>query len=353
MKFTLTIFLGLGLSAAIASDEANLRANAHSRQLTNSQEASGGVWMYYLMLNAIAAPIDRLGYACGQSVCNRSSRRELWGSDGYSSSSTSSATSTWSDDTYSASSNSTSSSSSSSSSSVCPVRCHKAPHLKPPHPKPKRKSKKNKKKNNGGKKSGSGSNSTWADDGNGSNGWADDGNGGNGWSDDGNGWADDGYHRDSSGGGDDDKSSENGGGSWYNDDGNSEETENDDGNGGSGGDDNFVGSDDAESTQYLSNNSGNGNGNAQAQINSGKSMPVWPFLVAALTVGVVAAALMAKKRKQARRGNHALNGSINRRMQLFSGGVPRKEKPAAESSLYENDYENEPSFVEMRDPDDR
>jgi len=350
MKFTLTIFLiGLGLSAAIASDEANLRANAHSRQLANSQEASGGVWMYYLMLNAIAAPIDRLGFACGQSVCNQSSRRELWGSDGYSSS-TSSATSTWSDDTYSASSNSTSSSSS-SSSSVCPVRCHKAPHLKPPHPKPKRKSKKNKKKNNGGKKSGSGSNSTWADDGNGSNGWADDGNGGNGWSDDGNGWADDGYHRDSSGGGDDDKSSENGGGSWYNDDGNSEETENDDVNGG-GGDDNFVGSDDAESTQYLSNNSGNGNANA-AQINSGKSMPVWPFLVAALTVGVVAAALMAKKRKQARRGNHALNGSIKRRMQLFSGGVPRKEKPAAESSLYENDYENEPSFVEMRDPDDR
>ncbi|KAK1735095.1 hypothetical protein QTG54_014161 [Skeletonema marinoi] len=61
---------------------------------------------------------------------------------------------------------------------------------------------------------------------------------------------------------------------------------------------------------------------------------------------------MAKRPKEAR-GNHALKGSVKRRVELFSRGLPRKEKPAAESSLYENDYENEPSFGEMRDPDDR
>jgi hypothetical protein len=35
-------------------------------------------------------------------------------------------------------------------------------------------------------------------------------------------------------------------------------------------------------------------------------------------------------------------------MELFNGGLNRKEKPAAASPLYENDYQNEPPVVEMR-----
>jgi hypothetical protein len=153
---------------------------------------------------------------------------------------------------------------------------------------------------------------------------------------------------------------ENGGGAWYNDDGVNGGNAANGGNGYSyGGNDDetggssygYGGNDDANKNMYLSNN-GNGNGSA-SQVNGAKRVPVWPFLVAALAVGVVAAALMANKRKKARQGNHALNGSIKRRMELFSGGLHRKQKPAAESSLSENDYENEPTFVEMRDPDDR
>jgi hypothetical protein len=36
-------------------------------------------------------------------------------------------------------------------------------------------------------------------------------------------------------------------------------------------------------------------------------------------------------------------------MELFNGGMFRKQPAAA--SLSANDFENEPSFVEMRDPD--
>eukprot|EP00986_Skeletonema_menzelii_P000804 scaffold237_cov146-Skeletonema_menzelii.AAC.7 len=354
MKLTSIIILGLGMTA-LASGDANLRANAPSRQLRNSQQASGGTWMYYLMLNCLAAPADVVGLGCGKSECNNStstssgSGRELWGSDGYSTSSSSSSsagTSAWSDDAHSSSSSSKSSSTSTSSS--CPVRCHKAPHLKPPHlPHPHKPKTKKHSGGSSGKKSGSSGSG---------NKWSSGTSSGSNYNTDGSSstttWGDDGYKSDSSGYGDDEngEKSENG---WYNDDAgnygggsdenygeNAEEEEN-------SGDDAYVGSDDSEKNQYLSNSNGKG-GNA-VQINSGKSMPVWPFLVAALAVGVVAAALIANRRKKARRGNHALNGSIKRRMELFSGGLPRKEKPAAESSLYENDYENEPSFVEMED----
>ena len=63
--------------------------------------------------------------------------------------------------------------------------------------------------------------------------------------------------------------------------------------------------------------------------------------------------LATKKRKQAKQGEPALNGSVKKRMELFSGGKFRREGTIAAASLYENGYENEPSFVEMRDPDDR
>ena len=63
--------------------------------------------------------------------------------------------------------------------------------------------------------------------------------------------------------------------------------------------------------------------------------------------------LWQQKRKQAKQGEPALNGSVKKRMELFSGGKFRREGTIAAASLYENGYENEPSFVEMRDPDDR
>ena len=103
-----------------------------------------------------------------------------------------------------------------------------------------------------------------------------------------------------------------------------------------------MANDDAAQNSYVSNSYQSANA---SQIAGGKSLPVWPFLAAALIVGVIAAVLMANKRKQDRRGNHALNEFIKR-------GLPRREKPAAESSLYENDYENESSFVEMKDHGD-
>ena len=57
--------------------------------------------------------------------------------------------------------------------------------------------------------------------------------------------------------------------------------------------------DDNENTtnedQYLEYNEYNEGSGYANQINSGKSFNVWPFLIAALVVGIVAAALMAKK----------------------------------------------------------
>ena len=58
MKLTSIFFLGLGITAALASGNSNLRANTPSRQLSDSNQPSGGVWMYYLMLNALHGPLD-------------------------------------------------------------------------------------------------------------------------------------------------------------------------------------------------------------------------------------------------------------------------------------------------------
>ncbi len=307
MKLTPTTFiLGLGLSAAIASEEANLRANASTRQLSNSnQQASGGTWLFYLMLNTLAAPLDLVGYGCGDSACNGSSSgsrsRELWENDGYSTTTTS-----WMDDAHT------------SSNHTCPVRCHKAPHLKPPHlPKPKPKPK----KHSGGSSGGSSSSSTT---------WADDAH----TDYDDNTWTNDGHTDDYSA-------------SWRNDGNGDKAVGGDAANGGNG---------DADTTIYSSY-SANLSGGA-SQVNGAKSVPVWPFLFAAFAIGAVVGALMSNKREKARQGNQALKGSIKKRMELFPGGLHREGKHAAhsslsaESSLSENDYEHERSFVEMRDHDE-
>jgi len=328
MKLTpTTFFLGLGLSAAIASEEANLRANASTRQLSNSnQQASGGTWLFYLMLNTLAAPLDVVGLGCGDSACNGSSSgsrsRELWENDGYSTTTTSwmdDAHTSWMDDAH------TSSSSHSSSDHTCPVRCHKAPHLKPPHlPKPKPKPK----KHSGGSSS---SSTTWADDAH--------------TDYDENTWTNDGHTDDYSV-------------SWRND-GNGDKAVTDDGANSGGGEDGGDaangGNGDADTTIYSSY-SANLSGGA-SQVNGANSVPVWLFF-AAFAIGAVVGALMSNKREKARQGNQALKGSIKKRMELFPGGLHREVKHAAgnslsaKSSLSENDYENERSFVEMSDHDE-
>jgi len=247
MKLTSTILLGLGMTAAMASGDANLRANTSSRQL-NSNQASGGTWMFYLMLNALLAPIDAAG---GGNCC----------------------------------------------SSAPPARCS-APHLGPPA------------SSSCGSGSGSSSNQTG-------------GKSGNSQSGNGEGTSQ-GYNEYSYSDGEDASDYS------YSD---GEEVAGD--------------SDEDNSTQesYLANEYTNGGSGNAAQVDGSKGLNVWPFLAAALVVGIVAAALMAKKKRQRTEPNsHTLSGSVQKRMALFGGGMFRKEKPAAASSLCENDYENEPSL---------
>ena len=74
-----------------------------------------------------------------------------------------------------------------------------------------------------------------------------------------------------------------------------------DGSDGSDGDeadaDGYSYNDDNSSAQeqYLTNEYNNGDSGNATQVNGSKGLNVWPFLAAALVVGVVAAALMAKK----------------------------------------------------------
>jgi hypothetical protein len=193
MKLTSTIFLGLGMTAAMASGDANLRANTSSRQL-NSNQASGGTWMFYLMLNALLAPIDAAG---GGNCC----------------------------------------------SSAPPARCS-APHLGPP----------------ASSSCGSGSSSSQNDQTSKTSGQSD-----------GTSQGYDGYSY---------SDGEDASGYSYSD---GEEAAGD--------------SDEDNSTQeqYLANEYTNGGSGNAAQVDGSKGLNVWPFLAAALVVGIVAAALMAKK----------------------------------------------------------
>eukprot|EP00573_Skeletonema_grethae_P003141 CAMPEP_0201685710 /NCGR_PEP_ID=MMETSP0578-20130828/402_1 /ASSEMBLY_ACC=CAM_ASM_000663 /TAXON_ID=267565 /ORGANISM="Skeletonema grethea, Strain CCMP 1804" /LENGTH=128 /DNA_ID=CAMNT_0048169663 /DNA_START=85 /DNA_END=469 /DNA_ORIENTATION=- len=69
MKLFSTILLASGLGAAMAADSINLRVGEESRQLadadyssssssSSSTSFSAGTWMWYLMLNGLAAPFD-------------------------------------------------------------------------------------------------------------------------------------------------------------------------------------------------------------------------------------------------------------------------------------------------------
>jgi len=197
MKLTSTIFLGLGMTAAMASGDANLRANTSSRQL-NSNQASGGTWMFYLMLNALLAPIDASG---GGNCC----------------------------------------------SSAPPARCS-APHLGPPT----------------SSSCGSGSSSSSSSSQNGQT------SGTSGQSD-GTSQGYDGYSY---------SDGEDASGYSYSD---GEEAAGD------------SDEDDSTQEQYLANEYTNGGSGNAAQVDGSKGLNVWPFLAAALVVGIVAAALMAKK----------------------------------------------------------
>ena len=201
MKLTSTIFLGLGMTAAMASGDANLRANTSSRQL-NSNQASGGTWMFYLMLNALLAPIDASG---GGNCC----------------------------------------------SSAPPARCS-APHLGPPV-------------STCGSGSGSGSGSSSSSSS--KNGQTSQSSG----QSDGTSQGYDGYSY---------TDGEDASGYSYSD---GEEAAGD------------SDGDNSNQEQYLANEYTNGGSGNAAQVDGSKGLNVWPFLAAALVVGIVAAALMAKK----------------------------------------------------------
>ena len=165
MKLLSTLLLASGLAVAMAADSASLRVGDGSRQLdyssSSSSSSSGtslsaGTWVWYLMLNAVAAPIDAFGGGCNVG-CEMP---------------TCSGTPT-------------------SGSHICPERCCVAHVGHPPKPK--------KKSSGGGGGGGGGSSKNddtsnnddnkvvhWGDDGY----WAADGH--SQWSDDGNYWYDDG-----------------------------------------------------------------------------------------------------------------------------------------------------------------
>ncbi len=173
----------------MASDDANhLRANTSARQLsTDTSGIGGGTWMWYLMLNAVNAPLDLHG---GEHSCVHE----------------------------------------------CPPRCG-VPNIGP------------------GCKSHSGSGSDGGDGG---------------------------------GGGDDDGCGDCGQAT-------SESSSAVDGSN-SGNDYNYEDNENTNTEeQYLEYNEYNEGSGYANQINSGKSFNVWPFLIAALVVGIAAAALIAKK----------------------------------------------------------
>lgn len=76
MKLVSTLLLASGLVVAMAADSASLRVGDGSRQLeyadyssSSSSSSSGtslsaGTWMWYLMLNAVSAPVDAMGGGC-------------------------------------------------------------------------------------------------------------------------------------------------------------------------------------------------------------------------------------------------------------------------------------------------
>lgn len=137
-------------------------------------------------------------------------------------------------------------------------------------------------------------------------------------------------------GGDDGDDGDDCSGCWCNDDGCAvEESSN-----GNGNESNEGNNKDNENTsteeQYLEYNEYNEGSGYANQINGKKNLNVWPFLIAALVVGIVAAALMTKKRKQTANGyRDTLAKSVKRRMQYFQGGS------SASVSLSQNGYDNE------------
>lgn len=281
MKLLSPILLGLGLlGAATASDSTNnLRANISARQLSSSGSDSES-WIYFLFLNGLNAVGDIRG-GPNSCCCNKSLDR-----------------------------------------------CHH-PHLPCPPPAKKHCS-------SGGGGSGSGG-----------SGGSGGGGGGSQATSDSDGSSASSSSSNYSNNGDDSNSnydkSANDDYSGENDDGNNQANyynNNDDGANGGNNQGNDDGSGSGED-QYLYNEYNGGNGNVN-QITGGKSISVWPIIIAAIAIGAVAAALVAtKKRKRSEQPDHVLNGSVRKRMELFRGGMFRKEQTTASSALCENGYVNE------------
>ncbi len=283
MNLLSKLLLASGLCAAMASDSANLRATGDEqlRQLSetdysssssssSSSSLSGGTYMWYLLLNGLNALPDAIKGDC-EKKCGPSKHRELntqkhhwwggddWADDGYDDDWHADGWEgdnwegdEWKDDSHSSSSSSSSKKSGGGSKKKeecppLPPRC-KVPHVKKISlPKKKTSSKKK-----------SSSTDDWHDDAWEGDEWHDDAWEGDdhaaAWDDDGHHWGDDGYYWDDDGHWGDDQ---------WGDDGNSN-----------------------KHSSWLKYNNNN---------QSSKSKLLWPLVGVGLLVGVLAAALVARR----------------------------------------------------------
>lgn len=110
-------------------------------------------------------------------------------------------------------------------------------------------------------------------------------------------------------------------------------------------DDKYDWNGDGHDNDWTQSELGNGDNYQGTGSSAGAAVNVGIFLVGAAVAAVVGAALMAtRKRRQEDEENHPLEGSLKKRMKLFSGGVFRKKGPALNGDVAED---GAPAFIEI------
>lgn len=173
-------------------------------------------------------------------------------------------------------------------------------------------------------------------------------------------WNNDGYNGGGQGGGNNDDM-------WKHD--GYDNSENNNGGGGNddwvgdGHDDNYSGSvdysdgDDDGSTYITADDQWTADGWTENNLGTNKSgnaaeggdkVDPAPFILGALVAGVIGAAfVVTRKRRQDQDDAHPLEGSLKKRMRLFSGGVlSRKKRPILNDDVEEANG-NTPAFIEI------
>jgi len=116
-----------------------------------------------------------------------------------------------------------------------------------------------------------------------------------------------------------------------------------------GGDDDgsayVSGGDQWQADGWEQNNLGNRDGASGAGLSAGN---IAPFVIGALIAGVMGAAfVVTRKRRQEQEDAHPLEGSLKKRMKLFSGGVFRRKKKGMLDDDVEEGGGGTPAFVEI------